>query len=130
MALLHFIRRESNEISRFWLYPRMQIEKSERSKRDIVASRENGRKFLTLSKQTSRYIHKCIRMLPEISPYSIPQMSGNISHSSSTSVCGRGYKPSKAVTLGGRQERSMIGSVVAYVSFCDSSPLRNSGSVL
>ena len=28
-------------MSRFWLYPRMQIEKSERSKRDIVASREN-----------------------------------------------------------------------------------------
>ena len=37
-----FTRRESNEISRFWLYPRVQIEKSERSKRDIVASRENA----------------------------------------------------------------------------------------
>ena len=41
-SLASFIRRESNEISRFWLYPRMQIEKSERSKRDIIASRENG----------------------------------------------------------------------------------------
>ena len=36
------LRRESNEISRFWIYPRMQIEKSERSKRDIAASRENA----------------------------------------------------------------------------------------
>ena len=33
--------RESNEITRFWLYPKMQIEKSERSKRGIVVSREN-----------------------------------------------------------------------------------------
>ena len=40
-GLASFFRRESNEISRFWLYPRMQIEKSEGSKRDIVASREN-----------------------------------------------------------------------------------------
>ena len=54
------IRRESNEITRFWLYPTMQIEKSERSKRGIVASRENGRKFLTLSNQMSRNIRMCM----------------------------------------------------------------------
>ena len=40
--MMYVLLRESKEISQFWLYPTMQIEKSERSKLEIVASRKNG----------------------------------------------------------------------------------------
>ena len=45
---------QSHEISRFWLYPRMQMEKSERSKRDIVALRENVKQTKQIAGETSQ----------------------------------------------------------------------------